>query len=266
VSRGTLAAALRVDKSVVGRWLTGTVRPSGHNLSRLSDYVAERVPGFSLLDWERPMDTLAGVLGVNLQTFAAPSRATGPIALPFPLIEESLATTTRRAETYEGFYRTTRPFARLPGRFIHDQVRIWRDQDGHLRFEMTAGDVLVQGWVWLLHNQMFVVAAEVTTGSFGYAILNGVSAVRAAVLDGIVLNCALDAERTPQASGIVLERIGELSGDAEADHARLIELGKAEPIAPEGSVPPEIERHLSQAVSGEWVLSLPVSRSMSRGV
>mgnify|MGYP000007444798 CR=1 FL=1 len=34
--RGRLAADLGVDKSVVGRWATGAVRPSDHNLSRLT--------------------------------------------------------------------------------------------------------------------------------------------------------------------------------------------------------------------------------------
>jgi len=43
-----------------------------------------------------------------------------------------------------------------------------------------------------------------------------VSSVRAAVIDGVTLSCALDSERTPTSSTIILERIGELSADAEA--------------------------------------------------
>ena len=39
LSRGRLAAALGVDKSLVGRWTSGAVTPSDHNLSRLTQFV-----------------------------------------------------------------------------------------------------------------------------------------------------------------------------------------------------------------------------------
>ena len=42
ISRGRLAAELRVDKSVVARWLGGINAPNGHNLSSLS-VVSHRV-------------------------------------------------------------------------------------------------------------------------------------------------------------------------------------------------------------------------------
>jgi transcriptional regulator with XRE-family HTH domain len=50
MSRGQLAAQLGVDKSIVGRWATGAVQPSAHNLSRLTGLVAGRVDGFITLD------------------------------------------------------------------------------------------------------------------------------------------------------------------------------------------------------------------------
>ena len=53
ISRGALAAGLGIDKSAVGRWVSGQVEPSAHNLARLSAYVAGRVPGFTALDGER---------------------------------------------------------------------------------------------------------------------------------------------------------------------------------------------------------------------
>jgi hypothetical protein len=273
VSRVTLAWELQVDKSLVGRWLTGAVKPSAHNLSRLSVYISQRVPGFSDLDWERSITGLAAVMGIDASPQGEPVTRPVPAGLAFPLIEESVAITARRGAAYEGFFRTTRPFPRLPGRFIHDHVLIRRDSGGNLGFEMTAGGVTVKGQVWLLHDQLFVAASEVTSGSFGYAILNGVSAVRAEVLDGIVLNCALDLERTPTASTIIMARIGEITDDAEQDHAKLVELGSGEFLAPEGSVPEEIVQHLNCQGFGEdrvrlaaSMLSLPVSRSLARGV
>ena len=93
------------------------------------------------------------------------------------------------------------------------------------------------------------------------------------MLDGLLLYCALNTERAPTASAIILERIGDLSGDEAEDDARLADLAKAEIVAPEGAVPPEIVAHLTRAADqdelraqAEWVLSLPLSRSRSRGL
>lgn len=44
LSRGRLAADLGVDKSVVGRWATGVMTPSAHNMSRLTALIAGQVP------------------------------------------------------------------------------------------------------------------------------------------------------------------------------------------------------------------------------
>jgi transcriptional regulator with XRE-family HTH domain len=44
MSAARLASELAVDKSVVSRWLNGSVQPSAHNLSRLSAFVASRLP------------------------------------------------------------------------------------------------------------------------------------------------------------------------------------------------------------------------------
>jgi transcriptional regulator with XRE-family HTH domain len=57
LSRGQVASLLEVDKSAVGRWLTGAVKPSAHSLSQLSAVVAAKVPGFAVLDWDRPLES-----------------------------------------------------------------------------------------------------------------------------------------------------------------------------------------------------------------
>ena len=41
LSRVAAAARLQVDKSLVGRWAAGTVRPNEHNLVRITRLVAE---------------------------------------------------------------------------------------------------------------------------------------------------------------------------------------------------------------------------------
>jgi transcriptional regulator with XRE-family HTH domain len=273
LSRGQVASLLEVDKSAVGRWLTGAVRPSAHSLAQLSAVVAARIPGFAVVDWDRPIEALAELLGVAPDV-AAPSRAMRLAAtLPKAFVNELLDTTAMRADTYEGFYRSTRPFAQAPGQFIHDQIMIRRQEGGVLGFIMGAGNVFVKGWVLRQQNQLFIIAAEQTSGALGFGILNGVNTPEAGAMDGIVLNCSLDAGRTPTASAIYVERTGELSDDPAAAAARIAALGALVPVAPEGSVPEPLARHLvrdigpaSLAAGGDWLLAMPIARSLSRGL
>ncbi len=71
---------------------------------------------------------------------------------------------------------------------------------------------------------------------------------------------------------MILERIEDLSGDRETDDRRFIELAGRDPVAPDGSIPDHIRRHLTgdfgpaaAALGGELLLRLPLARSMSRG-
>ena len=52
LSRGRLAVSVSVDKSVVSRWLSDSVRPSGHNLTMITNLMRQELPGFfSMLTW-----------------------------------------------------------------------------------------------------------------------------------------------------------------------------------------------------------------------
>ena len=79
ISNGRFAADLAVDKSLVGRWIAGTVTPSAYNRERLTRLIAERLPGFSLLDWDRPLADLAGVVD---RRGGVPGRGGDPPAPP----------------------------------------------------------------------------------------------------------------------------------------------------------------------------------------
>ena len=193
--------------------------------------------GFTLLNWERDLGELARVLGVDSRTARNGQPyplAEGPHG---ELLDQILATTQRRGAAYEGFYRSTRPFPEYPGRFIHDRVMIRRDENALLRFDLRCGGVSVDGWVLPQQNQLFMVGAESTSGSLAFGIFNGVSATQASLIDGLLLGCALDANRTPTACALVFERVGDLTGEAAADEARFAELASLEGLAPEGSVP-----------------------------
>ena len=268
ISRGTLAAELGIDKSVVGRWVSGQVRPSSHNLSRLSAYIATRVDGFTTLDWERPISGLAPMLGASPEAAGA-GRAD---MVQLPLVAESRSTTVRRGGAYEGIFRTTRPYAQYPGRFMHDAIMIRPGEEGDLRFLLLNGGVRVEGVVLLQQTQLFIISADYTSGAYAFGILNGVNTVKAGVLDGLLMWCSLDSLRTPTASAILVERVADLTGDVAADDAAFAELCAADAMAPEGSLTPEIIGHLTRDVGpsqipsgGDWLLTLPLSRSLARG-
>jgi hypothetical protein len=92
------------------------------------------------------------------------------------------------------------------------------------------------------------------------------------VLDGLTLTLTRHAGGTPVAAAALIERVGELSDDEAADDARFEASIKANPLAPEGSVPAHIRDHLfrdigptAHALGGEALMTMAFSRSLSRG-
>ncbi|HEX5377907.1 MAG TPA: hypothetical protein VFW47_05005 [Phenylobacterium sp.] len=271
MSRGRLAADLGVDKSIVGRWVTGVVQPSAHNLSLLTGLVAEHVPGFTALDWDRSLAGLAQFLGADPALVNGGAEPAAP-SLPLPLLDQVLAATALRGDAYEGFFRSTRPYVLAPGRFVHDHGMIRRDSNGLLRLSMGTGGTVVDGWMLPLGNQLFVIAVDVTSGAMLFGIFNGVGTARADVVDGLCLAPALDAGRTPTAHAMIFERIGDLTGDREADDRRFRDLAASDPLAPEGSISDDLRQHLTgdfgpaqAALGGPMLLSMPLARSLARG-
>lgn len=271
LSRGRLAAELAVDKSVVSRWLSGRQAPSGENLANLTNLVAQRRPGFTLLDWEADLNTLAAKLGVA--TEPAPG-AFGPLAgwLPEAVLKEAQALTALRGADYEGFWRTTRPAIGLPGQFMHDQVLIRRGDNGFLTFRLRVEDMLFEGWTFPTQTQLFSVAADARSGLFIFSIYNAVLRQKAEVLDGISLTIQRVGGGSPVAGANIMQRTGDLSGDRAADDARFEELAAASPLAPQGSVSPEVSDHIfrdfgptAMASGGTALLTMPFAGSWSRG-
>lgn len=271
LSRGRLAAELAVDKSVVSRWLSGRQAPSGENLANLTNLVAQRRPGFTLLDWEGGLDTLAAKLGVA--TEPSPG-AFGPLAgwLPEAVLKEAQALTAQRGADYEGFWRTTRPAIGLPGRFMHDQVLIRRAENGFLTFRLRVEDMSFEGWIFPTQTQLFSLAADGRSGIFIFSIYNAVLRHKAEVLDGISLTIQRVGGGSPVAGANMLERTGDLTGDPEADDATFAALAAGDPLAPEGSVPTHVRDHIfadfgptALAAGGSALLSMPFAGSWSRG-
>jgi TolB-like protein/tetratricopeptide (TPR) repeat protein len=65
LSRGRLAQAVGIDKSVVSRWASGVQAPTDHNLALLTEAVGRHRPGFARADWELPSKAFAARLGLD---------------------------------------------------------------------------------------------------------------------------------------------------------------------------------------------------------
>ena len=191
--------------------------------------------------------------------------------LALPLIDQIRSTTALRAAAYEGFYQSTRPYSAGPGQYVHDQLLVRMGSDGVLRLKMATGGVLVEGWVLPVHTQLYVIGTEFGSGGLVFAILHGVNSLKAEVLDGITLSSTFDVGRTPAASAIVLRRVGDLTGDRNADDARLLARGAGNPIVPRESISESLRRHLARDMTAttsdrieDGVLRLPLRESQSQ--
>jgi transcriptional regulator with XRE-family HTH domain len=275
MSRGRLAAELCVDKSLVGRWASGAVTPSAHNLENLTRLVATRCAGFTMLDWDRPLEALAAVLGVEMRSKAPPIlEAKGaPDGLPLPVLEMAKLTTERRGGAYEGFWRTTRPSVMMPGRFFHDHGMVRRSENGLLQFKVGGAGLLFDGWLLPAEGQLFAILFDTVGQTPIFLILNGVPLSKASRLDGLVMAAALNAARTPSAYPIIMERVGDLTGDREADDAMCETLLARDPLIAEGTLDDATRRHLvrdigpaaAAAGGGDLFLLASITSSLSRG-
>jgi hypothetical protein len=77
MSRGRLAQEAGVDRCPVGRWVAGTVVPSALNREKVTAAIARRVPGCSLLDWERPCPGSPRAAGTGRRRRRRPHPARG---------------------------------------------------------------------------------------------------------------------------------------------------------------------------------------------
>jgi hypothetical protein len=266
MSRSQLSADLGVDKSVAGRWVSGAVKPSAHNLSQLTALVARRVPGFSTLDWDRDLQGLAERLGAE----DAPKIVKAPMGLPLDCLPQVLATTALRGGAYEGIFRSTRMLARDPSQVIHDHGIIRKDANGLLRVTMGSAGVFTDAWMLPLHNQLYCIGNERATGSPVFGIFHGTGGLRAEILDGLTLTSIHDAARTPTASTIVLHRVADLTDDPAHDDALFHRLIQDNPLEPIEAIDPDLREHLCRdigptagAQGGEWLMQLPLARSMT---
>lgn len=219
MSRARLASVLGVDKSLVGRWASGAVKPSDHNLSRITAVVAERFPGFTALDWERDLGDFAKQLGIDPSVARLDQPLPAVQGLPLQFIDLARRNTEHRGAAYEGFWRTSRPSVLMPHLIFQDHGMIRINANGLLEVRMGGAGLYFHGWIMLAEGNLFVIIHDSTGQTPLFLVFRGVPLPRAEVMEGILLMAALNASRTPAAVPILMERIGDLSGDRAEDDA-----------------------------------------------
>ncbi len=138
ISGGRLAADVGVDKSLVSRWCSGSVTPSAHNLTRITQAIAARHPGFTMLDWELDLPALAARFGVAVPAAATSATDAIPSAfaewLSIPTLRDAALAGASLHAALAGIWRTTRPSPEFRGKFAHDHAILEPTPDGTLRF------------------------------------------------------------------------------------------------------------------------------------
>lgn len=271
LSRVGLAQKMGVDKSLVGRWLTGSVHPTEHNLSRLVSIVAEVVPGFRLAELHEDTARVASRLGVE-----PPRRpqnlllgAGSPLA---DFLDAAQSDIAHRSSAYEGFWRTSRPSLLMQDRIFHDYGMIRRTPDGLLEVVMEGSGLDFGGWAIPVAGNLYAFLFDRTGRTPLTLLFKGVSLPKATLLDGILMMAALDPNRTPAAVPIIIERVADLSGDAETDYAKYREIAESKPSPVEPLARDELEGRLfratgrAAAIAGDDLfLMVSSAHNLSRG-
>lgn len=234
LSRVALAQRVGVDKSLVGRWVKGAVHPGEHNLARLTAVFQDNFPDLTLADWYQDLAGLAAKAGVAMRAgipTGPEMRAEGPFA---SIVEASGSDLAARAPAYEGFWRTTRPSVLMPDQPFHDYGLFRRTADGMMEVIMEGAGLSFTGWMFPMSGNLYVFLFDPVGRTPLIVVLKGVPLPRAESMEGLLLLSALDANRTPAALPIVLERLGDLSGDREADNATMKRMAEeeAKPVDP----------------------------------
>jgi hypothetical protein len=230
ISRGGLASALAIDKSLVSRWLSGATLPSDHNLARLTTYVARTIPHFTMLDWEADAAHMAARLGLtdslddrrgaDSNTSAMPIGARQepprPIDLPafarLPAFATAIHETAARGLRYCGLWRAWMPTYGRADAFHCEHTVLW--QDGAWLSGVAVGVSYRWPLVGMVANgQLLLVMSDASDMVFRQ--FNRADEPIIDQVDGLMLGAASLPHQAPTACRVVMARV--LPPDANRD-------------------------------------------------
>jgi transcriptional regulator with XRE-family HTH domain len=243
LSRGRAASLLNVDKSLVSRWANGSVRPSEHNLAEITQLIADRIAGFTMLDWQRDLQSFAVLFNVDLPANAIAKPEEVAPSLSLSCLVHAQRETERKASVYSGFWRSTRPSAIMPGKLFFGYGIFRPAPNGFLEVRVGSSGLSFDGWGFVSDGNLFAFLSDSIGCTPLFFIFKGVPLPKAMLLDGLLMLSGFDPARTPSAVPVIIERIGDLTGDTEADEARFAELLQYESAADE-HVSETVREHL----------------------
>lgn len=243
VSPAALGAAVGVDKSVVSRWISGRVRPTQHNLTRISTMLAQHLAGFTVLAFEASAE--------EFRTLVQPAPAqkasdpTQSLTIPFGALDASRRETDRRGIEYFGAYSMYYWSFSAPGK-IARMALLLRPAEGLIEARYGADGFSFRGWALLLLNRMYVIFAEERFEAMAFLVLNAGQQPKARFITGILSGPA-EGLLVPTASPVVLVRQRDLTDDSAADFAAHKADSSLDPILSADDVPDDVRRALDMA-------------------
>lgn len=249
LSPAALASAVGVDKSVVSRWLSGKVVPSGHNLSRVSTEIARYRPGFSTLTFEAPADDFRAAIGLSAST--APQQSTpdpNMLPIPYQLVDDSRHEVARRGDEYFGHYDLYYWSFTQPGRIVRMAVML-RPALGLIEARYGAKGFEFRGWALLLLNRLYFQLAELRHEAMLFMVTNAGQQPNAALISGIILG-PCDGTLQPTASPILLRRVADISGDTPADDTEFERRSSLDPFSRGDTMPVAVSALLTRLRAG----------------
>jgi transcriptional regulator with XRE-family HTH domain len=217
MSRGRLAQEAGVDKSLVGRWVSGHFIPSEFNLEKITSVIAKRLDGFSMLDWDRAEDSFIERVG-GTEIFAAAEGSALSSLLPF-FAKRASQGTAQGLDRYGGLWvQFYAPMAPAPLRPLFCGGVMISDRDNQLWYAVSDGSRGVwtgAGPAFTVEGKMWVLIEEHRGRSDLCAICFHGTTGHAAILDGLALARAANAGGVPVSGRFTLVRLADLPADPE---------------------------------------------------
>lgn len=241
LSPGALGAAVGVDKSVVSRWVSGRVRPTQHNVTRIAAILADRLPGFTVLTFEAAEPEFRSILRLDRPETPV-GEVSQSLAIPFGLLDASRRETARHGVEYFGTYMLYYRAFSQPGRIARMPLLL-RPENGLIEARYGAEGFSFRGWALLMLNRLYVILAEQRFEAMAFLVLNAGSQPKARFVTGIITGPA-EGLLVPTASPAVLVRLRDLSDDPAVDLALFAADSALEPMIDPSEAPPSVLRIL----------------------
>jgi transcriptional regulator with XRE-family HTH domain len=224
-SRAKLAQQVGVDKSLIGRWLGGSSRPTGNSLMRLNEAVGRTLHEFTAAAWDLPPPAFAAGIGLALPPAdhgkqpGSPSPAalaTTDILKRLRVFQGTAADLDTLTALYAGFYRLW--FAGFLNNGTVCRRACWIRRDGEtLRFDAGGGMVIYSGECAATTERLYLTGENPVFDGLIFLSVGRSRRASSARLSGIFVFYIMSEEGGIAAVPAVMERLASAGTDTAAD-------------------------------------------------